>query len=228
MYDATTFYDIVSRFAKDFYVPDILTPSATCIFILESPHIQEVKHRVPAAGSSGATMSKHLLGQAFGATPIGLLLKQHNATPDQNPILDHIGLVNVCNVPLQKAAYKPLPSLSEFSESQLEAWFADMEYVRANNQRVGYRADRQNQIEHWLTENLREKLDKLRGKKITLIPCGRFAQKYTRLSDVHDVHWQTIEDVPHPSYNSWDRPRYQPQITAIRQALAAVSGYGTP
>ncbi|WP_206916237.1 hypothetical protein [Alicyclobacillus suci] len=228
MYDATTFYDIVSRFAKDFYVPDILPPRATCIFILESPHIQEVKHRVPAAGSSGATMSKHLFGPIFGSTPIGLLLKQHDETPEENPILDHIGLVNVCNVPLQKAAYKPMPNLSECSEVQLEMWFSDMEYVRTNNQRVGYRADRQNQIEHWLTANLREKLDKLRGKQITLVPCGRFAQKYTRLCDVHDVQWKTIEDVPHPSYNSWDRPRYRSQIAAIRQALAAVSDHGTP
>lgn len=38
-----------------FQVPDLFLPSATLMFLLESPHVQELKHGVPVAGTSGGT-----------------------------------------------------------------------------------------------------------------------------------------------------------------------------
>ncbi|MFB5191662.1 hypothetical protein [Alicyclobacillus fastidiosus] len=214
MHDATTFYDIVSRFAKDYYVPDILLPTSSCIFVLESPHVQEVKHGAPVAGSSGATMSKHLFSSEYAKRPLGLLVAENAHARADEPRLNGIGLINVCNVPLQKSAYGATPPASIADD-----WFADMEYVRSNNQRVRYQSDRQNEIQDWLTANVRTKLLTFRGRKLTLIPCGRFAQKYVRLAAVQDDQWEVIDDVPHPSYNSWDRPRYQAQIAAVQQAV---------
>ncbi|GMA63198.1 hypothetical protein [Alicyclobacillus fastidiosus] len=158
-------------------------------------------------------MSKHLFGPECARQPLGLLVKE-NARTRENPRLNGIGLVNVCNVPLQKSAYGTKPPASIPDD-----WFADMEYVRSNSQRVKYQTDRQNQIQDWLTGNLRAKLLTFCKKQLTLIPCGRFAQKYVRLAAVHDDSWVVIDDVPHPSYNSWDRPRYQAQVAAVRRAV---------
>ena len=62
--------------AKNYEVPEVISSKTKLIFILESPHIAEVKNGVPVAGPSGATMSKKLFGPDY-AKPLGLLLKKH-------------------------------------------------------------------------------------------------------------------------------------------------------
>ncbi|WAH36516.1 hypothetical protein [Alicyclobacillus dauci] len=213
---ATTFYDIVSLFAKDYHVPDILLPTSSCIFVLESPHVQEVQHGAPVAGSSGVTMSKHLFNTEYARTPLGLLMKQCADRVLDEPILNGIGLVNVCNIPLQKSAYGE----REMVDNILE-WFHDMEYVRTTNQKETYSRKRQMDIQDWLIDHLRTKLTPHLGREITLVPCGRFAQKFVRLAGLSDPNWRIIEEVPHPSYNSWDRARYQNQIRLVSEAVAA-------
>lgn len=214
MYTDMSTTDIFNILSNDYLVPDIVLPTSTCIFILESPHVQEVIHRAPVAGSSGNTMSKHIFGAEYGRLPLGLLVKKNAETQANRPRLNGIGLVNVCNIPLQKAAYK-----KGLAFAGMDDWFTAMAYVRTNNQRDAFPNPQHMAIQDWLVTNFRTKLMLFQASPITFIPCGRFAQKFFRLADVHSPYWRIIENVPHPSYNSWDREQYQCQMNAIKEAV---------
>ena len=76
-----------------YYVEDIefdVKNESGIVFILESPHIHEVKRKKPLAGTSGEDVSRYLLNQnsAFGELVEFLSGK--------------IAIINVSNVPLQK------------------------------------------------------------------------------------------------------------------------------
>ena len=200
-------------------VPDILLPTSTCLFILESPHVQELKYGAPVAGSSGLTMSRHLFGDRDGQFPIGLLVKQNADEQKNQPRLNRIGLLNVSNVPLQRAAYHDPAVVSAHAD-----WLHAMDHVRANNQTDTYRDMTQMAVQDALTTSLRVKLEALRQRTCTLIPCGRFAQKFFRLAAVQSSNWTVIRDVPHPSYNSWDRAQYAGVIGRVQHALDVASG----
>lgn len=200
-------------------VPDIVLPTSTCIFILESPHVQELKYGAPVAGSSGLTMSRHLFGDRYGRFPLGLLVKQNAGEQTNRPRLNRIGLLNVSNVPLQRTAYHDPAVVSAHA-----GWLHAMEHVRANNQTDTYRDMAQMAVQDALATALRTKLEALRQRTCTLIPCGRFAQKFFRLAAVQSSNWTVIHDVPHPSYNSWDRAQYAGVIGRVQHALDAASG----
>lgn len=200
-------------------VPDIVLPTSTCIFILESPHVQELKYGAPVAGSSGLTMSRHLFGDRYGRFPLGLLVKQNAGEQTNRPRLNRIGLLNVSNVPLQRTAYHDPAVVSAHA-----GWLHAMEHVRANNQTDTYRDMAQMAVQDALATALRTKLEALRQRTCTLIPCGRFAQKFFRLAAVQSSNWTVIHDVPHPSYNSWDRAQYADVIGRVQHALDAASG----
>ena len=51
------FIAIIEQLSKKYSVKPIIPDTASFIFILESPHIQELKHSAPVAGSSGKTMA---------------------------------------------------------------------------------------------------------------------------------------------------------------------------
>ncbi|MFP3339885.1 hypothetical protein R0J91_18045, partial [Micrococcus sp. SIMBA_131] len=49
-------------------------------------------------------MSKKLFGPDY-AKPLGLLLKKHREEELERPSLDVVGLLNVCNIPMQARPY---------------------------------------------------------------------------------------------------------------------------
>ncbi|GLG01280.1 hypothetical protein Alches_13190 [Alicyclobacillus hesperidum subsp. aegles] len=208
-----SFADVVALLSPKYQVPDIVLETSTCLFILESPHIQELKFGAPVAGASGATMSKHIFGPEYARIPLGRMVKKNAETHAGRPRLSRIGLINVCNIPLQAQAYDP-DTRRQFSD-----WLEDMNVVRTQNQRPSFPNPRQQDIQNWLVDTLRTKLQTYAGEAITLIPCGRFAQKFLRLTGLSDPAWHIIEDVPHPSYNSWDRTTYQAQVAAVISAI---------
>lgn len=205
---------MLTRLGEHHTVSDILLPSSTCIFILESPHVQELKYGAPVAGASGATMSKHLFGPEYARFPLGRLVKKNADEVKNKPRLNRVGLLNVCNVPLQGSAYREAWVQQEFGE-----WLNDLATLRSSNQRDDYGNPRLNAIQAVLLDSLREKLLTLQSRSCTLVPCGRFAQKFFRLAQVSSPNWQVIHGVPHPSYNSWDRPQYANVVARVRDTL---------
>lgn len=212
----SSFRETYDCLAQTHFVPDIILPTSTLIFILESPHVQELKYGAPVSGSSGATMSKHLFGEKYARLPLGLLIKKNADEQKNRPRLNLIGLMNVSNIPLQAVAYGP--STARYTRAE---WMRAMEHVRSNNQTTDYRQPSFNEVQGFLAETLRNRLSLLTHRSCTLVPCGRFAQKFFRLANQKSVHWNVIEGVPHPSYNSWDRVQYQEVVQTVKESLEA-------
>lgn len=213
------FQDIYKELSHTHLVPDLVLPSARLIFILESPHVQELKFGTPVSGSSGASMSKHLFGTEYAKFPLGLLFKENVEAPTHVPPLNglhRIGLMNVSNIPLQGSAYS---NLARTSEDHIGNWIRAMEHVRTGNQADEFRDRTANDVQTELANFLRGKLQSLTTRQCVLVPCGKFAQKFFRLADVHSEDWRVIAGVPHPSYNSWDRDRYQAVVEQVKQAF---------
>ncbi|MCL6597514.1 MAG: hypothetical protein K6T81_02095 [Alicyclobacillus macrosporangiidus] len=208
------FCQVLSTLSASYEVPDILLPSSDLIFILESPHVQELKFGAPVSGPSGATMTKHLFGERYARFPLGRLVKKNADEAKNRPRLNRIGLMNVCNIPMQASAYPDPVVRREYRE-----WLNALMYIRSNNQRDTYADPLYNEVQAVLVGGLRRKLERLQERPLTLVPCGRFAQKFLRLAAVESPHWQVIDGVPHPSYNSWDRPQYREVVARVRQVL---------
>jgi len=105
------------EYLKDGYiVPDFPRDMSAVkyVFILESPHKDELKHGCPAAGYTGRNMSAKLFGPKL--SPLGRMIR------DNDPSCRLFGIMNVCPVPMQGSAYKTgdLPAEARFAISGLE------------------------------------------------------------------------------------------------------------
>lgn len=208
------FEEVFDQLGERFYVKSWVSEESKVIFILESPHVQELKYGAPVSGSSGATMSKHLFGPAFNK-PLGRLVIKNMEEHKNRPSLNAIGLMNVCGIPMQRKAYGDPEVMEKYRD-----FFDVLEGVRQGNQKDVYKVEAWNAMQDVILRRFQERLARQFGKECTMVPCGRFAQKFFRLASMVSDSWQVIDDVPHPSYNSWDRERYKP---AIRQVQAVFS-----
>lgn len=208
------FQTVMDELQHEYEVPDILLPTAQVIFVLESPHVQELKYGAPVSGSSGATMTKHLFGDPYVKYPLGLLVKKNADEAKNRPRLNRIGLMNVCNIPMQAAAYRNPAVQQRYGD-----WMRALGALRTANQQDEYRDEWVTAIQSVLVASLRSKLAALRNRTAVFVPCGRFAQKFYRISDVHSPSWTVIDQVPHPSYHSWDRAQYATVVARVKAAL---------
>jgi hypothetical protein len=226
--------EIFLQVAKQYQVKDLVTPSTRVIFLLESPHVHELKFGAPVCGSSGTSMTKHLFGDSIEKRPLGLLLlnegieliQNHEDAPIQLSLLDHpkeaprppwihsIGLLNVCQIPMQRTAYG-----TSTVTKQYEEFFEALEGIRISNQKSLFRNSKWNWLQEVIIEHLSSRLVTLQEMPITWVPCGKFAQKFFRLAHVNSLNWRVIEGVPHPSYNSWDRTSNSSIIDKVRLAV---------
>ncbi|HEX6922694.1 MAG TPA: uracil-DNA glycosylase family protein [Bacillales bacterium] len=205
--------DIFDKLGEHFYVKSWISEQSKVIFILESPHIEEVKYGAPVSGRSGTTMSKHLFGPEYNK-PLGRLVIKNIEEQKNRPALDAVGLMNICGIPMQRKAYGDRNVTQAYQE-----FFDVLEGVRQGNQKDVYPNEAWNVMQEVILDRFRERLAKQQDKKCVLVPCGRFAQKFFRLADMDSHNWKVIDGVPHPSYNSWDRERYQPAVRQVQKAF---------
>ncbi|TLS37452.1 uracil-DNA glycosylase family protein [Pseudalkalibacillus caeni] len=198
---------------ESYGVEGVITEDTRMVFILESPHTAEVKNNIPVAGSSGATMTRNLFEDNINE-PLGLLIKKHLKESKELPRLEKIGLLNVSNIPLQKRPYKK----EDLTGTKLEL-LEQFEKVRKNNQKDSFKESDLEAAQELLLKKFRNRLNNFTDRSLILVPCGRFAQKFFRIANVTADGWRVIEEVPHPSYNSWSRDRYKDQIEEVRRAL---------
>lgn len=81
---------------EDYRVPDLLRANTKWIFVLESPHHDEIRLGYPAAGESGKIMSEALFGVAI---PFGRLLQENDT------IVAGYSVINASCIPLQEICY---------------------------------------------------------------------------------------------------------------------------
>lgn len=200
--------DIKSFFkeAKTLYsVKDITDAHTKMIFILESPHKEEIKAGVPLAGLSGRSMAKELFGRE-DILPMGKLLKQY-ISEDKETIY---GIVNVCPFPLQLSAFPDAAFVESFKDEIKMA-----EAVRVSSAKVFKDKDKET-FDHLLLEDFGDRLLAAAKEDTMIVPCGKFAEKYVNKIPSLDK-LNIIYGVPHPSYNSWSRERYKDVIHKIRE-----------
>jgi hypothetical protein len=179
----------------EYFVDDIVYDDTKVIFVLESPHTQEVKNGYPVAGKSGVDMSLVLFNIL---EPFGKLVYEHK--------IKGLGLVNVSNYPLQKSAYhKPEAKVLEFFET-----------IRQNPKPRKYAKGGINMVIEKMLHSFQERLGKHKDKKVVL--CGRFAQN---AFDVvfKDGEFLDVLRVPHPSFNNWRKVRYAQDIEKLKRFI---------
>lgn len=176
---------------KNYFVDDLLYVDNEVIFVLESPHIQEVKNGYPVAGKSGVDMSKVLFSknEAFGK-----LVYEKKIT--------NIGILNVSNFPLQMSAYENISTCSEM------VYF---EKIR-QNPKLRKKINPINPIIQEMMENFKNRLSLHKDKKIVL--CGNFAQNSFD-SVLNESDFKEVLRVPHPSFNNWKKEKYKDVIKEL-------------
>ncbi|WP_226534777.1 uracil-DNA glycosylase family protein [Fictibacillus halophilus] len=184
-------------------VPDIVQ-DPKMIFILESPHKEELKAGVPLAGLSGRSMAKELFLQE-DILPMGKHLKQ--LAKNKRQIF--YGIVNVCPFPLQESAYPDRGFVKRFKgELQIA------EAIRKSSASQ-FRDEDKKLFNKLLIQDFRDRFIKTIEDDSIIVPCGKFAERYVNQLAMKDK-LNIIKGVPHPSYNSWSRERYKDVIQTVR------------
>jgi hypothetical protein len=199
--------------SKHYLISDIILPETRVIFLLESPHIQEIVYGAPVSGSSGLSMTKHIFGKKLEKYPFGRILLSNKNREKRNPIISRLGLMNVCNIPLQGSAY------DEEDRNKNRLLIKEFEYIRINNQRDRFPSKETNEVQSLILGKLRTRLNVLKGRHLSFVPCGRFAQKFFRLAGVSDDNWALVRDIPHPSYNNWSKSTYTKSIQNLKNVI---------
>jgi len=180
---------------EDYFVNDLIYDDTKIIFVLESPHIQEVKMGYPVAGKSGLDMSTILFN--FNE-PFGRLIFEEK--------INYIGIVNISNYPLQKSAYQDQKAkVLEFFET-----------IRQNPKPRRNIKSGINLVIEKMLNNFKSRLEKHKDKKIVL--CGRFAEN---AFDVlfKDDEFKAVLRVPHPSFNNWRKIKYKDKIEKLKKFI---------
>jgi hypothetical protein len=185
-------------------VNDIVTDQSKIIFILESPHKEELKAGVPLAGLSGRSMAKELFLERE-IEPMGVLLNKL-AKENKDSVY---GIINVCPFPLQKSAYPDESFVQEFN-AEIEVG----EAIRKSTALL-FKDEDKNELHQMIVTFFERRISAIATESTIIIPCGRFAEKYVNILSNKD-HLNIINGVPHPSYNSWSRERYKDIIQEVR------------
>jgi hypothetical protein len=183
-----------------FHVDDICTEYSKIIFILESPHKEELKHGVPLAGLSGRSMAKELF-QVSNIEPMGKYLSSQFQSV--------YAIVNVSPFPLQKSAY-PKDFVQRFVQ-ELEI----AESIRTSTAK-SFREENKALFHSLLVKDFKARLMEHIGGDSIIVPCGKFAERFVNELVIKNENL-VIDGVPHPSYNSWARPRYKEVIDRVRK-----------
>lgn len=192
------------RILKDTYsVKDLIPTDARFLFILESPHKEELKNGIPVAGSSGKMMTKIIFGESM-SEPIGLLVSSRIGRSEEQK-LSQIALLNVSPIPMQAAAY------SAADQAKHIKFLSILEKIRVNLS-ANYRDPDWNYVRDLIRTDFGIRLAALLHRELCIIPCGKFASHHYFDSGILGKKWSEISGVPHPSRNQW----YQ-DITAIHE-----------
>ena len=182
---------------KDYFVDDLVYDDTKIIFVLESPHKDEVKNTYPVAGKSGKDISKVLFeDENLKKFSFGELIFSRK--------ISGFGIVNISNIPLQESAYNGI----DFD-------FREFELFRQNPS-LRKKSCHLNTTIKMFQDDFKKRLQKHKDKKLIL--CGAFAQKIFYDTFKSDEFIDTI-DVPHPSFNNWSKTKYAEKVKQLLEFI---------
>lgn len=181
---------------KNYFVDDLIYEETEVLFVLESPHNEEVKMHYPVAGKSGRDMSKVLFQKDEA---LGKLIYERS--------VKNLGIINISNYPLQHSAYEN-PDLKEIEF---------FEKIRQNpklrkHDKLGINASVSK-----IMDDFKSRLVHHKDKKLIL--CGNFAQDAFD-SVFHEMNFKEVLRVPHPSFNQWLRASNKEKIEKLLEFVS--------
>ena len=199
--------DFIEKYKfSDYFVDDLIFDDTKTVFVLESPHIYEVKNGYPVAGKSGKDMSKTLIeDENLKTESFGKLIYEQK--------IKNFGIVNISNIPLQELAYSTEDE--NFQQLTTQLIFKDFVLFRQNPS-LRKRDCRVNTLIRIFQEDFRKRLSPHKDKKIVL--CGGFVHKIFNDTFSHSDFKATIE-VPHPSFNNWSKVKYKEKIAELKDFI---------
>lgn len=195
----------VEYLSQNFLVSNINLENAKFIFILESPHIQELKYGLPVSGGSGKMMTKHLFPKQYETSnlPLGRFVDSFKDTDEE---VSRVGIMNICRIPMQKSAYP------EDVQSKYQRVLNILERLRKNVKRL---TSEESFIKESMINNFMKELEKVK-ENAYIIPCGKTAENYFSQIDIFDKKYNYIAEIPHPSFGSWSKQKYKHKIDELK------------
>lgn len=196
-----------------YIVDDLNLDKAEVIFVLESPHKDEIEEKHPVAGSSGRAMTKILFphekdfkdGKTFKA--LGKLLYDEKDT-EHDHRLNNIGIMNISKIPLQMSAY----ACEDIKKNcELLRFF---ELIR-NNPKERKHNKQLNRIISMIKNDFEKRIENRTPQKIIL--CGGFVQEI--FESIFEFDSNIHFNVPHPSYGNWSKEKYKSEITTLKEFI---------
>lgn len=180
---------------SDYFVDDLIYKDTQLLFVLESPHNEEVKMGYPVAGKSGRDMSKVLYERG---EPLGKLIFEQE--------VKNLGIINISNYPLQTSAY----TNQELQEIEFFPKIRQNPKLRKHD-KFGI-----NGVLTTIMDDFQFRLEPHKDKKLIL--CGNFAQSAfdTRFEE---SEFKDVLRVPHPSFNQWLRASNRELIEKLKEFI---------
>lgn len=183
---------------RRWHVPDLVPSSRAVelVFVFESPHVEELKARLPVVGAAGKSALRYLAPDQPRDLSLGHFVQQSHAAGD-----GRIAILNVSSVPMQAAAFagKEAPELEEGEWAMIERVRRSKARSMSSMRGTGVQA-----IAEVLVDGLRKRLSGVAsGIEGRVVAAGTFAHRVVAAA-LPDLTPEPLR-VPHPSFNQWNR-----------------------
>lgn len=197
---------------ETYKVNHLLNEKNKIIFVLESPHVDELIHQAPVSGLSGKAMSKVIFGENE-KTPIGIKLKKETESV--------IGIMNICSIPMQRTAYSDenvIQMYGDINIKEYETFFDVIEKLRTNT-KTTYKEQVKNEMQEIILDDFKKELNKMESKELVIIPCGKTAEAFFEAANIKSDNWAIKVGTPHPSFGNWSKSKYSDKIKEIKKKI---------
>lgn len=200
-------------------VEDLLPEGSSPIrllFVLESPHIDELDAGVPVVGGAGTSALRFLQDTRWAGQSLGRFIADKHAAGDAR-----LAVMNVSTVPLQRRAFERTEGVPGLTPEEWH-WLGST-FRRSRAMTVDATPDlRANVVGKLLLDSVQGRIESLSlDSECTIVACGRFAQRYVR--QLRGLPGASL-GVPHPANNQW-HPRKKPVPSDLVRVRALFAEY---
>lgn len=203
------------------HVGDLLhadTRQIRLIFVLESPHSDEIDLGLPVVGQAGKSALRFLQGANWAGESLGRFVADRHVASDAR-----LAIMNVSTVPLQGKAFNGAVIRPDLTRQDW-AWLGGT-FRKSKARLVDATRDQKiSAVGRLLLDSVQERIDQAcLDPDCVIVACGRFAQRYvSRLRRLP----RTVLNVPHPAKSQW-HPKKKPVPNDLIRARELFTQYTT-
>ena len=155
-------------------------------------------------------MSKVIFGDEE-KTPIGIKTKKEPTSK--------IGIMNICSIPMQRAAYVNEDVEKMYGSFDVETYnsFFDIVEKLRTGTKEKYKDSLRNDMQDVILADFKNELNKLKDKELVIIPCGKTAEVFFGIAGVKSDKWTVMQGVAHPSFGNWYKEKYKISVEKIKE-----------